>query len=457
MPLDVADDEAAQRPEAQPPVADVLECGLDQLASDSLPLEAGRNDGVRQDAAARLLFVFEDRHIAVEFQFVAVSGRVVRDRVWVLFHVAAVFCRNPSKYGSEIVFLRAMMDRIADILLDWYAREGRDLPWRRTRDPYRIWLSEVILQQTRVAQGMDYYLRFTERFPDVRALAAASEDEVLKLWQGLGYYSRARNLHAAAREVVARFGGRFPSDYESVRSLRGVGDYTAAAVCSAAFDAPCAVVDGNVYRVLSRLFDVAEPIDTAAGRKAFAELAQTQLDRRALGRYNQAIMDFGALQCTPSSPRCGACPLSEGCLALAAGTVADRPVKQGRTQLRDRWFNYLHVTSGDWTLLCRREGRDIWQGLYEFPLIETPAAVDFTCLTSEPRFAELLGDAPWRLLGSVVLPLHRLSHRTIHAVVHRIETPLLTPAARGMAVASDSLGEYAVPRLIDRYLIKYQR
>lgn len=204
------------------------------------------------------------------------------------------------------------MDRIADILLDWYAREGRDLPWRRTRDPYRIWLSEVILQQTRVAQGMDYYLRFTERFPDVRALAAASEDEVLKLWQGLGYYSRARNLHAAAREVVARFGGRFPSDYESVRSLRGVGDYTAAAVCSAAFDAPCAVVDGNVYRVLSRLFDVAEPIDTAAGRKAFAELAQTQLDRRAPGRYNQAIMDFGALQCTPSSPRCGACPLSEG-------------------------------------------------------------------------------------------------------------------------------------------------
>lgn len=175
------------------------------------------------------------------------------------------------------------MDRIADILLDWYAREGRDLPWRRTRDPYRIWLSEVILQQTRVAQGMDYYLRFTERFPDVRALAAASEDEVLKLWQGLGYYSRARNLHAAAREVVARFGGRFPSDYESVRSLRGVGDYTAAAVCSAAFDAPCAVVDGNVYRVLSRLFDVAEPIDTAAGRKAFAELAQTQLDRRARG------------------------------------------------------------------------------------------------------------------------------------------------------------------------------
>lgn len=320
MPLDVADDEAAQRPEAQPPVADVLECGLDQLASDSLPLEAGRNDGVRQDAAARLLFVFEDRHIAVEFQFVAVSGRVVRDRVWVLFHVAAVFCRNPSKYGSEIVFLRAMMDRIADILLDWYAREGRDLPWRRTRDPYRIWLSEVILQQTRVAQGMDYYLRFTERFPDVRALAASSEDEVLKLWQGLGYYSRARNLHAAAREVVARFGGRFPSDYESVRSLR-----------------------------------------------------------------------------------------------------------------------------------------DIWQGLYEFPLIETPAAVDFAGLTSGPRFAELLGDAPWRLLGSVVLPLHRLSHRTIHAVVHRIETPLLTPAARGMAVASDSLGEYAVPRLIDRYLIKYQR
>ena len=246
------------------------------------------------------------------------------------------------------------MNSVADILLDWYAREGRDLPWRRTRDPYRIWLSEVILQQTRVAQGTEYYLRFTERFPDVASLAAAPEDEVLKLWQGLGYYSRARNLHAAARQVVERFGGRFPVALEEVRSLRGVGDYTAAAICSAAYDAPCAVVDGNVYRVLARLFDLDAPIDSTAGKRAFAELAQSQLDTAHPGRYNQAIMDFGALRCTPSSPRCEACPLAGRCLALAAGTVAARPVKQGKTRVRDRWFNYLHVSSGDRTLLRRR-------------------------------------------------------------------------------------------------------
>ena len=195
------------------------------------------------------------------------------------------------------------MNSVADILLDWYAREGRDLPWRRTRDPYRIWLSEVILQQTRVAQGTEYYLRFTERFPDVASLAAAPEDEVLKLWQGLGYYSRARNLHAAARQVVECFGGRFPVALDEVRSLRGVGDYTAAAICSVAYDTPCAVVDGNVYRVLARLFDLDAPIDSTAGKRSFAELAQSQLDTAHPGRYNQAIMDFGALQCTPSSLR----------------------------------------------------------------------------------------------------------------------------------------------------------
>ena len=348
------------------------------------------------------------------------------------------------------------MNSVADILLDWYAREGRDLPWRRTRDPYRIWLSEVILQQTRVAQGTEYYLRFTERFPDVASLAAAPEDEVLKLWQGLGYYSRARNLHAAARQVVERFGGRFPVALEEVRSLRGVGDYTAAAICSAAYDAPCAVVDGNVYRVLARLFDLDAPIDSTAGKRAFAELAQLQLDTAHPGRYNQAIMDFGALRCTPSSPRGEACPLAGRCLALAAGTVAARPVKQGKTRVRDRWFNYLHVSSGDRTLLRRREGRDIWQGLYEFPLIETEGPAELPELVRLPQFRELLGDAPWHLVRSIPLPKHQLSHQTLHAVVHRIETPSLTPAAAAMAVPTVALGDYAVPRLIDRYLIKYQ-
>lgn len=345
------------------------------------------------------------------------------------------------------------MENISDILIDWYARHGRDLPWRRTRDPYRIWLSEVILQQTRVAQGMEYYLRFTERFPDAGALAAADADEVLKLWQGLGYYSRARNLHAAARQVTERFGGVFPATFEEVRSLRGVGDYTAAAVCSAAFDTPCAVLDGNVYRVLARLFDIDTPIDTTAGKRAFARLAQSQLDTARPGLYNQAIMDFGALQCTPANPRCGECPLAGRCLALAAGTVAARPVKRGKVKVRDRWFNYLHVTCGDKTLLHRRDGRDIWQGLYEFPLIETATAADFRELTAMEPFRKLFGDGGWHLLRSVAVPKHQLSHQTLHAVFHRIEA---SGAVDFPAVPTVSLGDYAVPRLIDRYLIKYQ-
>lgn len=345
------------------------------------------------------------------------------------------------------------MDNISDILLDWYARHGRDLPWRRTRDPYRIWLSEVILQQTRVAQGMDYYLRFTERFPDVGSLAAAPEDEVLKLWQGLGYYSRARNLHAAARQVAERFGGVFPRSYDEVRSLRGVGDYTAAAVCSAAYDAPCAVLDGNVFRVLARLFDIDLPIDSTAGKRTFAELAQMQLDKRCPGRYNQAVMDFGALQCTPAQPGCADCPLAARCLALAAGTVAERPVKQAKTKVRDRWFNYLHVTCGGQTLLHRRGGGDIWQGLYEFPLIETDKAADFAELAATAAFRELLGNGRWHLRRSVTMPGHQLSHQLLHAVFHRIECDAM-PAFPSVETAA--LGGYALPRLIDRYLTKYQ-
>ena len=332
------------------------------------------------------------------------------------------------------------MEPVSDILLSWFAREGRDLPWRRTRDPYRIWLSEVILQQTRVAQGLEYYLRFTERFPDIAALAAAPEDEVLKLWQGLGYYSRARNLHAAARQVMSRFGGVFPATYGEVRALPGVGDYTAAAVCSIVYDAPCAVLDGI-------------PIDTTAGKRTFAELAQLQLDTSRPGLYNQAIMDFGALQCTPAQPRCGDCPLAGRCLALAAGTVGVRPVKQGRAKVRDRWFNYLHVTCGGQTLLHRRGGGDIWQGLYEFPLIETDKAADFAELAATAAFRELLGNGRWHLRRSVTMPGHQLSHQLLHAVFHRIECDAM-PAFPSVETAA--LGGYALPRLIDRYLTKYQ-
>ena len=344
------------------------------------------------------------------------------------------------------------MEPVSDILLSWFAREGRDLPWRRTRDPYRIWLSEVILQQTRVAQGLEYYLRFTERFPDIAALAAAPEDEVLKLWQGLGYYSRARNLHAAARQVMSRFGGVFPATYGEVRALPGVGDYTAAAVCSIVYDAPCAVLDGNVYRVLARLFDIGIPIDTTAGKRTFAELAQLQLDTSRPGLYNQAIMDFGALQCTPANPSCNDCPLRDECLSLAAGTVAERPVKAGRTRIRPRYLNYLHLECGGRIALRRRPEEDIWQGLYDLPAIESDRPLDFTELAAAPPFRDMFGTLPYRLVRTIRMPKHQLSHQTLHAAYHRLALDAWPSAAGGWTlVPYEQLEDYAIPRLLDRY------
>ncbi|ETK09432.1 hypothetical protein T231_09640, partial [Tannerella sp. oral taxon BU063 isolate Cell 6/7/9] len=234
---------------------------------------------------------------------------------------------------------------VSRTLRRWYDTHRRALPWRDTRDPYRIWISEVILQQTRVAQGMDYYHRFLERFPDVRALADASEQDVLRLWQGLGYYSRARNLHAAARDVRDRFAGRFPTDYAAVRSLSGIGDYTAAAIVSFATGAPYAVVDGNVLRVIGRLFAIDTPTDTSAGRHLYNDLARSLLPPDQAGTHNQAIMEFGALQCVPRNPDCSVCPLVARCAAHAAGTPERFPVKQHRTKTVDRYFHYFYVTT----------------------------------------------------------------------------------------------------------------
>ncbi len=348
-----------------------------------------------------------------------------------------------------------MQQRITDRLLTWYGANGRDLPWRKTRDPYRIWLSEVILQQTRVEQGLSYYNRFIEHFDNVYALAAASEDEVLKLWQGLGYYSRARNLHAAAKQVVEQFGGDFPADYDGLRSLRGVGTYTAAAIASMAFDLPYAVVDGNVYRVLARLFDLATPIDSTEGSRSFAELAQSLLDPRHAATYNQAIMDFGACCCKPQHPICEKCPLSDCCLALAAGTVHERPVKQGRTKLRDRYFHYLYLCDGTHVLLHRRASGDIWQGLYEFPLIETTEACSVEALLASEEFRQTIGLQPMRLVATHTMPVHQLSHQRIHATFYRIEVAQLPHHEPFITIKQDAIGDYAISRLTERYLDTY--
>lgn len=337
-------------------------------------------------------------------------------------------------------------------LIEWYLRDGRDLPWRQTKDPYKIWVSEIILQQTRVAQGMEYYFRFIERFPDVKVLAAASEDEVLKLWQGLGYYSRARNMREAAKSVVAKFGGVFPKEYADVRALKGVGDYTAAAICSFAYDLPYPAVDGNAYRVLSRVFRVDDCIDTPQGKRAFAELSLEVMDKRRPALYNQAMMDLGATVCLPAAPDCEACPLKEGCALSGSSEVSDYPKKGKKVVSRDRYFVYLAVEDGGKTYLRRREGKDIWKGLYEYPMVELPAPLSEMADQAwmkplAEEFSDLL------LLGEPVMKKHVLTHQNIHAVFFRAEGHFLRRAdSVYIEVEKEKLGEYAVSRLMERYL-----
>lgn len=351
-----------------------------------------------------------------------------------------------------------MQNDISGLLIDWYGEHHRDLPWRGTTDPYRIWISEVILQQTRVAQGLDYYHRFTGRFPDVRTLAEAPEDEVLRYWQGLGYYSRARNIHAAAKDVMERFKGKFPDTHEGVRSLKGIGDYTAAAIVSFAYGLPHAAVDGNVYRWLARLFNIDTPIDSGEGKKYFAELAQSLLPEDKASTFNQATMEFGALQCVPKSPDCPACPFADRCLALANGTIEKRPVKKGKTEVKPRWFNYLVIRCGNEILLGQRTGKDIWQNLYEYPLIETDRAMDFAELQETEAFRRLFdGAGEVALRWTTIMPKHILSHRIIYTTFYEFEVSGFPDAMREayLAVPEKELDRYAVSRLIDLYREKH--
>ena len=316
------------------------------------------------------------------------------------------------------------MNRFNQTILDWYAQNGRDLPWRRTRDPYAVWLSEIILQQTRVVQGTAYWHRFMERFPTVESLASASEDEVLRLWEGLGYYSRARNLHAAAKQVVAM--GGFPETLEGIGSLKGVGDYTAAAIGSICFGLPAAVVDGNVYRVLSRYFGIATPVGTSAAKKEFTALATSLLPADA-SSFNQGLMDFGALQCVPQNPGCEDCPLLPTCNAYRTGRVALLPVKKEKTQVKEVRLSYTYIRVKGYTAIRRRGPGDIWQGLRE-------------------PYAGVLDGA--RLVKSDVK--HQLTHRTLLAdfyLYEAAERPVLPEDY--IWIPEQDLDRYAKPRLFE--------
>ncbi len=342
------------------------------------------------------------------------------------------------------------------LLIEWYRVHKRELPWRETTDPYVIWVSEIMLQQTRVVQGLEYFNRFLRRFPDVVSLAEAEEDEVLRYWQGLGYYSRARNLRAAAKCIVERFGGVFPSTYAEILSLKGVGEYTAAAIVSFAWNRPFPVVDGNVYRVLSRVFAIDTPIDTAEGKRRFAELAEALMDEKRAGEHNQAIMEFGALRCVPKNPDCPSCPLADRCEAFSLNRVLDYPVKRHKTKTRDRYFHFLHILYEGRTWLNRRSDKDIWAGLYEFPLIETERAMDFSELCETEAFSRLLGDAGvLSLLREVSGVRHVLSHQVLYASFYQIRIERV-PVSLGdyILVPREGLGDYAFPRLIHIYMDK---
>lgn len=345
------------------------------------------------------------------------------------------------------------MSNFSEIIINWYRGHKRDLPWRESSDPYLIWISEIILQQTRVAQGYEYFIRFIQRFPDVNTLAEAEEDEVMKYWQGLGYYSRARNLHAAARSMK----GEFPKTYPEVLALKGVGEYTAAAICSFAYGMPYAVVDGNVYRVLSRYLGIDTPIDSTEGKKLFASLANELLDKCRPALYNQAIMDFGALQCTPQSPACLFCPLADSCAALSKGTVMQLPVKQHKTKTVNRYLNYIYVRAGAYTFINKRTGNDIWKNLFEFPLIETAESVTEETLLAHPEFVRLFAEKEQpvvRLISPNVK--HVLSHRVLYANFYEVTLPEETNSFSSyLKVRVDELEQYAVPKLIHAFLEKY--
>lgn len=343
------------------------------------------------------------------------------------------------------------MNNFGRILIEWYQDNRRDLPWRRTKNPYLIWISEIILQQTRVAQGYDYYQRFVKRFPDVFLLADADEDEVMKYWQGLGYYSRARNLHAAARSMAEA--GGFPKTYKEVLALKGVGEYTAAAICSFAYGMPYAVVDGNVYRVLSRWLGIETPIDSTEGKRIFAEVAAELLDKAQPGLYNQAIMDFGALQCTPVSPNCMFCPFIDTCVARQKGLVDTLPVKLHKAKVTNRYFNYIYVRMGAHTLINKRTGNDIWKNLYELPLIETESEVPEEKFYALPQWQEMLaeGEVPSvRLVQKGVK--HVLSHRVIYANFYEVILPENAASfAQYQRIRIEDLHKFAVSRLVNQF------
>ncbi len=354
-----------------------------------------------------------------------------------------------------MIFLQnwIILDEYRKALTVWYNHSKRELPWRESHDPYKIWVSEVILQQTRVNQGMDYYHNFLKSFPNVAELAEANEEEVLKVWQGLGYYSRARNMHHAAKTILSLHGGKFPEDYASIRNLKGIGDYTAAAIASISFNLPYAVVDGNVFRVLSRLFGIFTSIDTSAGKKEFHSLAQMMLDTAQPGQFNQALMELGAIQCIPDRPDCENCPLSTKCYAYAHQSVSVFPVRSKQVKQKARYLNYLYLTNKEYLFLEKRGDQDIWRNMYQFPLIETTEPVSAEAVIGSEAWETILTGQSYTIESVSNEKIHLLTHQRLHIRFFSVQLQTEKQPENLIATAKSEISGYPVPKPIENFLI----
>ena len=344
--------------------------------------------------------------------------------------------------------------RFSTLLLKWNReRNSRKMPWKGEKDPYKIWLSEIILQQTRVEQGLDYYNKFTHEYPNIHQLAQATDDQVYKLWEGLGYYTRCRNLLFTARYISKELGGKFPDNYLAIKALKGIGPYTAAAISSFAFNLPHAVVDGNVFRVLARIFNISVPVDTTQGKKIFTELAEKLLDKKSPAHYNQAIMDFGAVICKPVNPDCKQCVFNKDCYAFLNGVVDQLPVKEKKIRIKTRWFYYLVLEYKNQVYIRQRQGKDIWQQLFEFPLMESDNELEEERIFELAEKNRLLGKAKYNVLALSPFFKQQLSHQLIRARFINIQVNApVNIAEGGQWVGKNDLKRFAFPRIVNQYL-----
>jgi A/G-specific adenine glycosylase len=346
----------------------------------------------------------------------------------------------------------------SSLIIRWYKKNKRDLPWRETHDPYKIWLSEIILQQTRVEQGLSYYTDFVNSFPTIESLANASEDKIMKKWQGLGYYSRARNLHYTAKVIVNEYNGVFPDDFTLLKKLKGIGDYTAAAIASFAFNKPNAVVDGNVLRVISRIFGVKQSVDLPKTKNKINKIVSELISLKEPGLFNQAIMEFGALKCVPQNPSCEDCCMNHFCFAFEKNLVDQLPLKNKKNQIKNRYLNYLVINfiknKRNYIYIRKRSKQDIWKNLYDFPCIETNGQLEPDELTFSSEWKSLFRNKKPLIKHVSGVIKHQLSHQTLYAVFYEIniESPFENNPQDSKPIVKSEIKKYAVPRLVDKYL-----